>query len=134
MANQLSIHQKLNTKLYKDLVRLLNKENVPFWLDFDTLLGVWSTKTGKDLSREKNIYLSIDQKHLKLLQNALKKNSFLYRIHSFVNRSGRKWVSGKDIVLGIFNGWKRTSYSFKIFISIKYKQKDEFRWIDIRNE
>ena len=133
MANQLSIHQKLNTKLYKDVVRLLNKENVPFWLDFDTLLGVWSTKTGKDLSREKNIYLSIDQKHLKLLQNALKKNSFLYRLHSFVNRSGRKWVSEKDIVLGIFNGWKRTSYSFKIFISIKYKQKDEFRWIDIRN-
>jgi phosphorylcholine metabolism protein LicD len=133
MANQLSIHQKLNTKLFKDVVRLLNKENVPFWLDFDTLLGVWSTKTGKDLSREKNIYLSIDQKHLKLLQNALKKISFLYRIHSFVNRSGRKWVSGKDIVLGIFDGWKRTSYSFKIFISIKYKQNDEFRWIDIRN-
>ena len=133
MANQLSIHQKLNTKLFKDVIRLLNQEKVPFWLDFDTLLGVWSTKIGKDLSREKNIYLSIDQKNLELLQNALKKISFLYRVHSFVNRSGRKWILGKDIVLGIFNSWKRTSYSFKIFISIKYKQNNKFGWIDIRN-
>jgi len=133
MANQLSIHQKLNTRLFKDVVKLLNTEKVPFWLDFDTLLGVWSVKIGKDLSREKNIYLSIDQKHLELLQDALKKNSFLYRVHSFVNRSGRKWISEKDIVLGVFNSWKRTSYSFKIFISIKYKQNNKFRWIDIRN-
>ncbi len=133
MANQLSIHQKLNTKLFKDVVRILNKEKVPFWLDFDTLLGIWSSKKRKDLSREKNIYLSIDQKHLELLQDALKNNSFLYRVHSFVNRSGRKWILEKDIVLGIFNSWKRTSYSFKIYISIKYKQNNSFRWIDIRN-
>ena len=133
MVKQLSIHQRLKTKLFRDVVKLLNKTKVPFWLDFDTLLGVWSAKTGKDQSREKNIYLSIEQKHLKLLQNALKNIGFLYRIHSFQNRSGRKWIPGKIITLGIFNGWKQTAYSFKVVISIKYRHDNEFRWIDIRN-
>ncbi len=130
---QLSIHQKLKTKLFKDIIKLLNKEKVPFWLDFDTLLGVWSAKKDKDLSREENVYLSIDQKHLKILQNALKEIGFLYRVHSFTNRSGRKWISGEVIILGIFNSWKQTAYSFKVVISIKYRQNNEFRWIDIRN-
>jgi phosphorylcholine metabolism protein LicD len=61
---QLTIQQKLKTKLFKDVIKLLNKAKVPFWLDFDTLLGVWSTKIGKDLSRERNIYISIEEKHL----------------------------------------------------------------------
>ncbi len=130
---QLSIHQKLKTKLFKDIIKLLNKEKVPFWLDFDTLLGVWSTKKGQDLSREKDIFISIDQKYLKILRNALKNIGFLYRVHSFTNRSGRKWISGEVIILGIFNSWKQTAYSFKVVISIKYRQNNEFRWIDIRN-
>ena len=133
MADQLSIHQKLNTKLFRDVVKLLNQEKVPFWLDFDTLLGVWSTKNRKDLSREKNIYLSVDQKHLEILQKALKKIGILYRIYSFPNRSGRKWISGKIIRLGILNRWKQATNSFKVVISVKYSQNDEFHWIDVRN-
>lgn len=130
---QLSIHQKLKTKLFRDIVKLLDKEKVPFWLDFDTLLGVWSAKNDQDLSHEKNIYISIDQIHLKLLQDALRKISFLYRVHSLSNRSGRKWIPGKIITLGILNRWKRTSYSFKVFISIKYRKDNEFRWVNVRN-
>lgn len=130
---RLSIHKKFKTKLFKDVVKLLNKAQVPFWLDFDTLLGVWSAKKDQDLSHEKDIYLSIDQKHLKILQNALKEIGFLYRVHSFVNRSGRKWLPGKVITLGIFNSWKQTAYSFKVVISIKYRQNNKFRWINIRN-
>lgn len=130
---RLSIHKKFKTKLFKDVVKLLNKAQVPFWLDFDTLLGVWSAKKDQDLSYEKDVYLSIDQKHLKILQNALKEIGFLYRVYSFTNRSGRKWISGEVIALGIFNSWKQTAYSFKVVISIKYRQNNEFRWIDIRN-
>ena len=133
MMKQLDIHQKLNTKLFKDVVKLLNKEKVPFWLDFDTLLGVWSIKNKHDLSREKDIYLSVDQKYLEILQQALKNIGILYRIYSFPNRSGRKWISGKIIAIGVFNSWKQIAYSFKVVISVKYKQNDEFRWIDIRN-
>ena len=133
MAKRLSIHQKLNTKLFKDIVKLLNQEKVPFWLDFDTLLGVWSTKKDQDKSREKDIYISIDHKHQKILQNALKSIGFLYRIYLIENRSGRQWIQDNIVTLGILNSWKHTAYSFKVFISIKYKQNDEFRWIDIRN-
>jgi len=133
MTKRLSIHQKFNTKLFKDVTKLLNKSKVPFWLDFDTLLGIWSANNNKDLSCEKNIYLSIDQKHLNNLQTALKKIGFLYRVHSFTNISGRKWIPGKIIALGIFNCWKRIAYSFKVVISIKYKQDDEFRWVHVRN-
>jgi phosphorylcholine metabolism protein LicD len=129
----LNIHQKLKTKLFKDVVKVLNKGEIPFWLDFDTLLGVWSTKKGNDQSFEKHIYLSIDHKHLKLLQNALKNIGFLYRIYSFPNSSGRKWIPGKVITIGIFHSWKQIAYSFKVVISIKYKQNNEFRWVDIRN-
>ena len=133
MTKQLDIHQKLKTRLFKDVVKLLNNKKVPFWLDFDTLLGVWSAKKDQDLSREKNISISIDQKHLKLLQDALKKIGFLYRVQSFTNKSGRKWIPGKIITLRIFNSWKQTAYSFKVVISVKYRQNNEFRWIDIRN-
>lgn len=130
---RLSIHKKFKTKLFKDLVKLLNKAQIPFWLDSDTLLGVWSVQKEQDLSREKDIYISVDQKHLQILQNALRKIGFLYRVHSFVNRSGRKWLPGKVITLGIFNSWKQTAYSFKVVISIKYRQNNKFRWINIRN-
>ena len=130
---QLDIHQKLKTKLFRDVVKLLNKEKVPFWLDFDTLLGVWSANNDKDLSREKDIYLSIDQNHLEILQKALKKIGILYRVYSFPNRSGRNWIPGKIITLGIFNSWKQIAYSFKVVISIKYKHDDEYRWINTRN-
>ena len=133
MTKQLDIHQKLKTRLFKDIVKLLNNKKVPFWLDFDTLLGVWSAIKDQDLSREKNISISIDQKHLKLLQNALKKIGFLYRVQSFTNKSGRKWIPDKIITLRIFNSWKQTAYSFKVVISVKYRQNNEFRWIDIRN-
>ncbi|MFC1760371.1 hypothetical protein ACFLZD_02485, partial [Candidatus Neomarinimicrobiota bacterium] len=102
MAKRLSIHQKFKTKLFRDVTKLLSNAKVPFWLDFDTLLGVWSANNDKDLSREKDIYLSIDQKHLNNLQNALKKIGFLYRIHSFSNLSGRKWILGKIFTLGVF--------------------------------
>lgn len=130
---RLSIHKKFKTKLFKDVVKLLNKAQIPFWLDSDTLLGVWSVQKEQDLSREKDIYISVDQKHLQILQNALRKIGFLYRVHSFVNRSGRKWLPGKVITLGIFNSWKQTAYSFKVVISIKYRQNNKFRWINIRN-
>ena len=133
MAKRLSIHKKFKTKLFRDVIKLLNQEKVTFWLDFDTLLGVWSAKKGNDRSREKDIYLSIDQKHLKFLQNALNKIGFLYRVYSFPNRSGRKWIPGKIITLGVFNSWKQIAYSFKVVISIKYRQNNEFRWIHIRN-
>ncbi|MCJ7801648.1 MAG: LicD family protein [Candidatus Marinimicrobia bacterium] len=133
MAKWLSIHQKFKTKLFKDVTKLLNNAKVPFWLDFDTLLGVWSANNDKDLSREKDIYLSINQKHLDNLQNVLKKIGFLYRIYSFPNRSGREWIPGKIITLGVFNSWKQIAYYFKLVIFVKYKQNDEFRWIHIRN-
>lgn len=130
---RLSIHKKFKTKLFKDVVKLLNKAQIPFWLDSDTFLGVWSVQKEQDLSREKDIYISVDQKHLQILQNALRKIGFLYRVHSFVNRSGRKWLPGKVITLGIFNSWKQTAYSLKVVISIKYRQNNKFRWINIRN-
>ncbi|MEE8341731.1 MAG: LicD family protein [Candidatus Neomarinimicrobiota bacterium] len=133
MVKQLDLLQKFNTKLFRDVVKLLNNEKIPFWLDFDTLLGVWSAQNEKDLSHQQNIYLSIDQKNLKLLQAALKKISFLYRVQPFSNRSGRKWVPGELISIGIFNSWKQSTESFKVIISIKFKQNGEFRWIDKRN-
>lgn len=133
MSKRLNTHQKFRTKLFKDVVKILNRENIPFWLDFDTLLGVWSANNDKDLSREKDIYLSINKKHLKNLQNALKKLGLMYRVHPFENRSGRNWIPGKSIALGIFNSWKRIAYSFKVIISIKYHKNDEYRWINFRN-
>jgi len=133
MYKRLSTVQKFRTNIFKDVVKVLNREKVPFWLDFDTLLGVWSVKNGIDLSREKNIYLSIQEKHLVALQDSLKKLGMLYRVHSFLNRSGRKWIPSKIIELGIFNSWKRTAYSFKILISIKYQLDDDYRWVSIRN-
>ncbi|MEA1899071.1 MAG: LicD family protein [Bacteroidota bacterium] len=133
MSKNLSIHKKLKTKLFKNFVRLLNNNEVPFWLDFDTLLGVWSSNKGRDLSFEQDIYVSIDQKHLKSLQNILLKIGVLYRVHSFTNRSPREWIPGSIITLGVFNRWKKRDFSFKIFISVKYKQNDEYRWVDNRN-
>lgn len=133
MVKQLNIHQKLKTKLFRDVVSLLDKNKVPFWLDFDTLLGVWGTKNGMDLGCEKDIYLSVDQKHLTILQNALKKPGVLYRVHSYLNRSRRKWLPGSVITLGVLNSWGKKDFSNKVLISIKYKQKNEFRWVDIRN-
>jgi len=107
MAKRLSIHQKFNIKLFKDVTKLLNKAKVPFWLDFDTLLGVWGANSDKDLSREKDIYLSIDQKHFYNLQNALKKLVFytvfthfqIARVESGVlKQADAKFFDTQDII------------------------------------
>jgi len=133
MVRNLNIHQKLKTKLFKNFVKLLNSKEVPFWLDHDSLLGIWSSNKDRDLSYEQDIYVSVDHKHLKSLQNALLKIGFLYRVYSFNNRSPREWIPGSIITLGVFNSWKKSDFSFKIIISIKYKQNDEYRWVDNRN-
>jgi len=133
MTERLDINRKLNTKLFKKVVRLLNTADIPFWLDSDTLLGVWSVQKGEDLSREKNVYISINSNHIIELKRALKRIGFLYRIHSVPNRSMRKWIYDSDIAFNILNSWKPISGSFKVVISIKYQYKQEYRWVDIRN-
>ena len=133
MSKSLSISEKLSTKLFKDVVSLLKNNNIQYWLDFDTLLGAWSSKIGQDYSIDQNIYLSIHQSNLVKLKNSLRSIGPLYRVHSITNRSGRKWVDGETVMLNIINSWKRVSYSFKIIISIKFPHDNEYKWIDIRN-
>lgn len=129
----MNIHQKLATRLFKAVIRTLNNEKVEFWLDHDSLLGVWSAKEGKDLSWQQDVFLSVKEENLNILQKALNNLSFLYRVSSSAGRSPKKWVRGNNIAYMITNRGKKRDFTFTVYIKIKYRQDGKFRWVDHRN-
>ncbi len=120
-------------KIFCDTIRILEKHAIPYWLDSYTLLDVISQKnTGQSGSR-KNIYISIPGDYLTTLLSLKKKFGPLYKFYSYPDCSGRQWIPGDIVRVGIFNSWKRRSDALKVFITPKFRTSDRYRWVDTRN-
>ncbi len=129
----MELESRLQKKIFRDITRILEKHKIPYWLDSDTLLGVMGEKHNKQLSRRNNIYLSISGDSLTKLLTIKKEFGRKYKFYSYPDRSGRQWIKGNVIRVGIFNSWKRRSDAFKVFISLKFKTFGKYRWVDNRN-
>ena len=126
------LHQ-LKTNLFSTTVKLLKSNNIPFWLDTNTLLALMGKKMELSLLNFKNVRLSIPGEYFSQLLVVLKQLGFAYRFYSIPNKSGRQWIENEYCRLAVLSRFKHKAKAFKIFITPKYKIHHHYRWVDKRS-
>ena len=126
------LHQ-LKTNLFSTTVKLLKSNNIPFWLDTNTLLALMGKKMELSLLNFKNVRLSIPGGYFYQLLVVLKQLGFAYRFYSIPNKSGRQWIENEYCRLAVLSRFKHKAKAFKIFITPKYKIHHDYRWVDKRS-
>jgi len=126
------LHQ-LKTNLFSTTVKLLKSNNIPFWLDTNTLLALMGKKMELSLLNFKNVRLSIPGEYFSQLLVVLKQLGLAYRFYSIPNKSGRQWIENEYCRLAVLSRFKHKAKAFKIFITPKYKIHHHYRWVDKRS-
>ena len=126
------LHQ-LKTNLFSTTVKLLKSNNIPFWLDTNTLLALMGKKMELSLLNFKNVRLSIPGGYFSQLLVVLKQLGFAYRFYRIPNKSGRQWIENEYCRLAVLSRFKHKAKAFKIFITPKYKIHHDYRWVDKRS-
>lgn len=128
MANK----EKLQRKMLRDVANILEKHEIPYWLDSGTLLGMIREKN--HLSWHNNVDIAIKGEDLNRLLSLWKAFAPKYRFKKFKNASGREWIEGNVTRVRIIRSWEKLSETdFKIIVVIKFKVDDKYRWIDNRS-
>jgi len=129
----MDITHQLNTHLFRSTVKLLYKNNIPFWLDTKSLLTVIGKMHGLSLSQDRNVRLSIPGEHFSKLLTLENELGLAYRFQLIPDRSGREWTQSGYCRLAVLSKWKHKLKAFKVFITPKYKVENTFRWVDKRS-
>ena len=127
------ILRQLKTNLFSTTVKLLKSNNIPFWLDTNTLLALMGKKMELPLLNFKNVRLSIPGEYFSQLLVVLKQLGYAYRFYSIPNKSGRQWIENEYCRLAVLSRFKHKTKAFKIFITPKYKKRHHYRWVDKRS-
>ena len=129
----MDILRQLKTNLFSTTVKLLKNNNIPFWLDTNTLLALMGKKMALSLLNFKNVRLSIPGEYFSQLLIVLEQLGFVYRFYSMPNKSGREWIENEYCCLAVLSRWKHKAKAFKIYITPKYKVRHHYRWVDKRS-
>ena len=129
----MDIIRQLKTNLFSTTVMLLKNNNIPFWLDTNTLLTLVGKKMELSLLHYKNVRLSIPGEYFSQLLALLEQLGFAYRFYLIPNKSGRQWIENEYCRLAVLSRWKHKTKAFKIFITPKYKVNNHYRWVDKRS-
>ena len=129
----MDILRQLKTNLFSTTVKLLKSNNIPFWLDTNTLLALMGKKMELPLLNFKNVRLSIPGEYFSQLLVVLKQLGYAYRFYSIPNKSGRQWIENEYCCLAVLSRFKHKTKAFKIFITPKYKMRHHYRWVDKRS-
>ncbi len=129
----MSISRQIKTNLFSTTVKLLKKNNIPFWLDTKTLLALMGKKMGLDLPADKNVRFGIPGEYFSQLLTLEHELGLAYRFHLVPDRSGREWIENEYCRLAVLSRWKHREKAFKIFITPKYKVENKYRWVDKRS-
>ena len=127
MNSQLLIDRHFYQKFFK----VLDKYNIPFWLDSGTLLGL--IRDQSNLNHHHHVNISISSDFLDQLLALKSKLSFPYKLSVQIDKSKREW--NKRDVAGVVIRCKnrfQAKYS-QLKISIKYKTEQKYRWVDERS-
>lgn len=123
---------KLDTKIFKKIYKVLNKHNIPFWLESGTLLGI--IRDNKCISEHKYIDIGISGEYFDKFMNLGKSFSPFYRIKKVVDLSKRKWIPNDYPKAVILKKLIRSKYAGqKIRVTFKYKKDDKYIWVDKRS-
>lgn len=129
----MDITHQIKTNLFSSTVKLLKKNNIPFWLDNITLLALMGKKMGQPTLQDKNVRLSIPGEYFSRLLELEKELGLAYRFQLIPDRSGREWITSEYCRIAVLSRWKHRQKAFKIFITPKYKVDNQYRWVDQRS-
>ena len=129
----MDILRQLKTNLFLTTVKLLKNNNIPFWLDTNTLLALMGKKMELSLLHYNNVRLSIPGEYFSQLLALLEQLGFANRFYLIPNKSGRQWIENEYCRLAVLSRWKHKAKAFKIFITPKYKVNNHYRWVDKRS-
>ena len=129
----LKIKNEFQTNLFFKTVKLLSKNNIPFWIDTKSLLSLIGIKLGIPFPDDENINISINGKYFTRLLALEKKLGIAYRFRFISDRSGRKWIENEYCCLAIFSSWNFMLQTSKILITPKYKVDNHYRWVNNRS-
>ena len=119
--------EKKAMKLLLYTKKVLDKNEIPFWLDSGTLLGFY--RDGRLLPYSKNLTIGIPSQYLQKILSL--KSSFLpwYRLRLKYDKSGYRWIDGNIIKLYIIPTieiWRRAT---GLNITLKFNKGKYTRWI-----
>ncbi len=125
-------NNKLNTKIFKKTYKVLNKHNIPFWLESGTLLGI--IRDNKYIPEHRYIDIGIPGEYFDEFINLGKSLSPFYRIKQVVDLSKRKWIPNDYPKAVILKKLIRSKYAGqKIRVTFKYKKDNKYIWVDKRS-
>ena len=133
LYNSMTTQKKLQKRIFRYTIKLLIKNGIPYWLENSTLLGIMGEKENLRLSWNPNLEIAVPGKYLKEILALRQQFLPLYRISELVDRSGREWIIGKTPKIAIFSRFKKASKAFRIFITLKYDNAGNHRWVDNRS-
>ena len=113
----MDITRQLKTNLFSTTVQLLKNNDIPFWLDTNTLLALMGKKMDLPFPQDRNVRLSIPGEYFSRLLALDKELGIAYRFQFIPDRSGRKWIENEYCRLAVLSQWKHRQKAFKIFIT-----------------
>ena len=123
---------RFKLKLLQNITALLAKNNIGYWLESGTLLGIIRDK--RFLADHLNIDLGIRADDLDRFLSLSQKLGLKYRLKQMGNLSGRQWIPGPFSRFFILRSWdSNTETTPKAIVTVKYKHGDQYRWIDYRS-
>ena len=115
-------------KLLLQVKNILDKANVPFWIESGTLLGFLREK--QFLSQSSAIHIGIRAEHLDTVISLKKKFRPVYKLVKTYERSGREWIDGNINSLYLKPFIKNKRNNFRLFITPRFIKGSTARWID----
>lgn len=128
----MSYKEPLQSKIFLKTCRIFRNNNIPFWLDSGTLLGI--IREGRSLKWHKNIDIAVNGIYYDDVIRLEKQFFPNYRFKKMIDRSGRIWINNdfpKLKILKTFRPHRRSGK--KIKVTFKYKKDGKFVWVDKRS-
>ncbi len=123
---------KRQFKLLQDIASLFEANDIVYWIESGTLLGI--VRDGTFLPAHPDIDIAIHATSQEQLLSLSRKLWFRYRIKPMGNLSGRSWVEGPYTRFILLRAWEHSvKAAVRVIITVKYKHENQYRWIDYRS-
>ena len=129
----MTAEQKLQTRLFRVTVKIIEKHGIPYWLESGTLLGVVRNARQEGGPGDRNIEIGIPGEYGAELMALSRKFAPFYRLKELPDLSGRNWIEGDIARIIILHMLQRIGTALQVLVTLKFKKAEKYRWVDGRS-
>lgn len=123
---------RLKNRILRRITSLFERNNIPYWLESGTLLGI--LRQNDHLPTHRDVDIGIPAAAVPAFQRLQKKLAPWYRVKPLGNNSARDWIAGEFTRFYVVRFWeKMRSAAVKVVVKVKYERGDVYHWIDHRS-